>query len=63
MKSYKNQNDLKCCANCRHSFTRIGLTLHCNNRKEWLGETCVQHIGVCDSFELKIDNKEIENEK
>lgn len=55
MNSYKNQNNIKCCANCKYSFMRIGTTLHCNNRNEWLKESAVQHIGICNSFEFAID--------
>ena len=62
MKSYKNQNNIKCCANCKYSFMRIGTTLHCNNKNEWLKESAVQHIGICNSFEFAID-KGVNNEK
>ena len=54
MKSYRNQNNIKCCANCKYSFMRIGTTLHCNNKNEWLKESAVQHIGICNSFEFAI---------
>lgn len=63
MKSYKNQNNVKCCANCKHSFQRIGLTLHCVNKNEWLKESCVEHTGICDSFEFEIDKCEDKDEK
>lgn len=66
MNSYKNQDDLKCCANCKHSFQRVGLALHCRNENEWLKESSVEYIGICDSFEFainkcddKIKNKEV----
>ena len=66
MNSYKNQDDLKCCANCKHSFQRVGLALHCRNENEWLKEFSVEYIGICDSFEFainkcddKIKNKEV----
>jgi len=51
MNSYRNQNNIKCCANCKHSFQKVGLTLHCDNENEWLKETAVQDIGICDNFE------------
>ena len=54
MNSYKNQDDLKCCANCKHSFQRVGLALHCRNENEWLKESSVEYVGVCDSFEFAI---------
>lgn len=66
MKSYRNQNNIKCCANCKHSFQRVGLALHCRNENEWLKESSVEYIGICDSFEFainkcydKIKNKEV----
>lgn len=55
MNSYKNQNNIKCCANCKYSFMRIGTTLHCNNRNEWLKESAVQDTGICNSFEFAND--------
>ena len=60
MKSYKNQNDVKCCANCKYSFKRVGIILHCDNENEWLKESAVQDIGICDNFEFaqKVDKTE-----
>lgn len=58
MNSYKNQDDLKCCANCKHSFQRVGLALHCRNENEWLKESSVEYVGICDSFEFAIDKCE-----
>lgn len=55
MNSYKNQEDLKCCANCGFSFQRMGLTVHCMNKNEWIKETCVEHTGICNSFKFEID--------
>jgi hypothetical protein len=62
MNSYKNQNDIKCCANCAYSFQRIGLTLHCKNKNEWLKESCVENTGICDSFKFGIDRGDVKNE-
>lgn len=63
MNSYRNQNNIKCCANCKYSFQRVGLTLHCNNKNEWLKESCVENTGICNSFEFGIDRDKVENEK
>ena len=41
---------------------RIGTTLHCVNKNEWLKESAVQDTGICNSFEFAID-KGVENEK
>lgn len=57
MNSYRNQNKIKCCANCKNSFRTIGIVLHCKNKKEWLKESCVQDIGICDYFEEKQNEK------
>ena len=56
--SYRNQNDLKCCANCKHSYYRIGLIPYCKNPNQWIKETGVQHIGICDNFEIKEQRNE-----
>ena len=61
MNSYKNQGDLKCCANCKHSFQRVGLALHCRNENEWLKESSVEYVGICDSFEFAINKCEDKN--
>lgn len=54
MNSYKIQPELRCCANCKHSYYRIGLIPYCNNPKQWIKEAGVQHTGICDNFEMRI---------
>ena len=63
MNSYKNQSDLKCCANCKHSFQRVGLALHCRNENEWLKESSVEYVGICNSFEFAINKCEDKNKE
>ena len=41
MSSYRNQNDMRCCANCKHSYYRIGLIPYCKNPNQWIKETGV----------------------
>lgn len=42
-----------CCWNCKHSYTRMGLSLYCFNRAVWVQESAVQPIGCCRCFERK----------
>ena len=42
---------------------RIGTTLHCVNKNEWLKESAVQQIGICNSFEFAIDGNVTEAKK
>ena len=63
MNSYQNQDDLKCCANCKHSFQRVGLALHCRNENEWLKESSVEYVGICNLFEFAINKYEDKNKE
>lgn len=54
-KTYRKQDDVKCCWNCRHSFSRFNLYLSCKNPDEWVNEMSVEPLGVCDSWKEKGD--------
>jgi hypothetical protein len=58
-KTYRKLNDVKCCWNCKHVFSRFNLYLSCKNPSEWVKEAGVEPLGVCDSWE----NRDTENEK
>jgi hypothetical protein len=51
--TYKILKALPCCYNCKHSYTRMGLSLYCNNREEWVKEASVQPCGICEGYEVK----------
>lgn len=55
--TYVLQN-FPCCWNCKHSFVRMGLSLLCNNEKEWVSESAVQPVGICEYYESKISQEE-----
>lgn len=52
-KTYRKLNDVKCCWNCRHAFSRFNLSLSCKNSEEWVKEAGVEPLGVCDSWEKR----------
>lgn len=58
-KTYKVLRAIQCCYNCRHSYTRAGVVLYCYNRQEWVKETCVEPLGLCDGYRRKEYKNEI----
>ena len=52
-KTYRKLNDVKCCWNCRHAFSRFNLSLSCKNSEEWVKEAGVEPLGVCDGWEKR----------
>ena len=57
MNGYAEQKKLKCCANCKHSYYRIGLAPYCNNDKAWIKETVVIPTAICDFYEDKTNEE------
>jgi hypothetical protein len=51
--TYRADHEMKCCWNCRHSFQRMGITLICRNPGEWIMESGIEPVGICDSYEAK----------
>lgn len=52
-KTYRADHDMRCCWNCRHSFSRFNLSRLCKNSEEWVMEAAVEPVGCCDSWEAK----------
>jgi hypothetical protein len=52
-KTYRKLNDVKCCWNCRHAFSRFNLSLSCKNSEEWVKEAGVEPLGVYDGWEKR----------
>lgn len=51
--TYRVDKSIPCCENCACSFRRMGISLLCSNKEEWVMETGVEPLGVCDSFTPK----------
>lgn len=43
-KTYRVTRIYPCCATCKHSYVRMGISLLCNNRDEWVKESCVEPL-------------------
>jgi len=52
-KTYFVTRIYSCCATCKHSYMRMGISLLCKNPDEWVKESCVEPLGICDSYERK----------
>ena len=55
---YRVLDDVCCCQNCRHSYTRMGLSLYCFNKAVWAQEHGVQALGLCRGFLWKQPKEE-----
>ena len=56
-KTYSVTRIYPCCATCKHSYVRMGISLLCNNRDERVKESCVEPLGICDSYEKQEQEK------